>query len=84
MQIEQVKQLIEAGLPGAQVEVSGDGSHFEAIIVYDGFADKSTIKQHQMVYKTLGDSFQTNEIHALTLKTYTPTQWQTAQKLRVS
>ncbi len=84
MQPEQIKQTIETAFEGAEVEVQGEGCNFEARIVYQGFADKTTIKQHQMVYALLGDSFQSNEIHALTLKTYTPEQWETARKTQLS
>jgi acid stress-induced BolA-like protein IbaG/YrbA len=74
MQSEQIKQMIEQGLTGARVSVSGDGQHFEAVVVSDAFADKTMVQQHQLVYKTLGDKMR-GEIHALSLRTYTPEQW---------
>ncbi len=76
MDEEQIKQKIEAGLPGSQVSVSGDGRHFEAIVVSAAFAGKSMLEQHRMVYASLGDSFQSEAIHALSVKTYTPEAWQ--------
>lgn len=84
MEPKEIKQAIENAFTGAEVEVSGENCNFEARIVYQGFADKATIKQHQMVYALLGDSFQSNAIHALTLKTYTPEQWETARKTQLS
>lgn len=67
-----IKELIETGLPGAQVEVSGDdGVHFEATVVSDQFAGQTTIKRHRMVYGTLGEKMG-GEIHALSLRTLTP------------
>lgn len=84
MQPENVKKMIESGLSGAQAEVkSDDNIHFEAIVVYEDFAGKTMVKQHQMVFATLGDSIQTNQIHALSLKTYTPQEWETARQLQV-
>lgn len=74
MQAEDVKQLIEKGLPDAEAIVSGDGDHFEAVVISPSFADLNMVKQHQAVYRTLGDGFQ-GAIHALALKTYTPEQW---------
>lgn len=66
---EDIKLLIEAGLPGAKARVFGDdGRHFEAEVVYDGFAGKPVIQQHRMVYATLGDNMG-GAIHALQLKT---------------
>lgn len=67
-----IKQLIESGLPGADIIVEGDdGTHFQARIVSELFAGKTMIQQHQMVYKTLGDKMGT-DIHALSIQTYTP------------
>jgi acid stress-induced BolA-like protein IbaG/YrbA len=64
-----IRQLIEAGLPGATVNVDGDdGQHFEADVVWSGFAGKSPVAQHQAVYATLGERMG-REIHALKLKT---------------
>jgi len=83
MQIDEIKQLIEQGLPGSQVQVSGDGTHFEATVIYAAFAGKTMLVQHKMVYATLGDRMQ-GEIHALSIRTHTPETWARAQQLRVS
>ena len=56
------------------VEVTGDGQHFEAIIVSAAFAGLSRVKQHQLVYAALGDRMR-EEIHALSMQTLTPEQW---------
>jgi acid stress-induced BolA-like protein IbaG/YrbA len=67
-----IKQLIEQGLPGANVLVMGaDGAHFEAQVIAEAFAGKPTLARHRMVYATLGE-LMGNEIHALALKTVTP------------
>ena len=66
---EEIQQLIQAGLPDAQVIVRGDdGQHFEAEVVCAAFAGKMPIAQHRMVYATLGEKMG-REIHALQLKT---------------
>ncbi|MFQ5993963.1 MAG: BolA family protein [Acidiferrobacterales bacterium] len=71
---EQIKQLIEQGLAGARAIVSGDGQHFEAVVVSEAFAGKTMVQQHQLVYRALGDKMEV-EIHALSLRTFTPEQW---------
>jgi len=71
MQPEDIKQMIERGLPDAQVAVTGDGHHFEAQVVTREFTGKSMIQRHQMVYRTLGGKMG-NEIHALSLHTLAP------------
>ena len=69
---DQIRELIQAGLPGAQVTVSGDdGQHFEAEVVCAEFAGKMPIAQHRMVYAALGEKMG-REIHALQLKTRAP------------
>jgi len=79
MNSEQIRQMIETGLPGCEARVAGeDGSHFEAVVISLDFAGKSMLEQHRMVYATLGDSFQ-SALHALSLRTYTPEQWQAAR-----
>ena len=71
---ESIKQSILAGLDCKHVEVSGDGHHWEAVIVSEAFSGKNKVQQHQMVYKALGDRMR-EEIHALSMKTLTPDQW---------
>ena len=84
MDPDQVKQLIEAGLPGCDVTVTGDGSHFDATVIGDIFAGISPVKKQQLVYATVNDKITSGELHALTIKTYTPEEWEKASKLRVS
>lgn len=75
MQASDIKHLIETGLPGARAEVKGDdGTHFEAVVVCPAFAGKSLLEQQRMVYAALGDHMR-SDIHALSMRTYTPEQW---------
>ena len=71
---EQVKRYIEDGLPCDHLEVSGDGQHFEAVIVSPEFRGKNMVQQHQRVYQALGTRMYA-EIHALSMKTFTPEDW---------
>ena len=68
---EDIKEWIEQNLAESEVEISGDGRHFDAVIVCAGFAGKSRIQQHQMVYAALGDRMK-DDIHALSMRTMTP------------
>ena len=72
---EEIRMLIESSLDCSEVQVSGDGRHFEAVVVSTAFEGKPTLLRHRMVYSTLGDRFDTDTLHALSLKTYTPGQW---------
>jgi acid stress-induced BolA-like protein IbaG/YrbA len=71
---ENIKQYIEAGMQCEHVEVSGDGHHFEAVIVSAAFRGKRKVQQHQIVYQALGDRMR-EEIHALSMQTLTPEEW---------
>lgn len=72
---EYVKSLIAAGLNCEHLEVVGDGAHFEAVIVSAAFEGKRAVQRHQLVNKALGSQMG-NEIHALSMKTLTPAEWQ--------
>lgn len=66
---DDIRALIQAGLPNATVVVRGDdGQHFEAEVTCPEFAGKTPVAQHRMVYATLGAKMG-REIHALKLAT---------------
>ncbi len=71
---EDVQKYISENLHCDFIDVRGDGQHFEAIIVSDVFTGKTMVQQHQAVYRALGDRMR-EEIHALSMKTFTPEQW---------
>jgi len=75
MDPKEIKNMIENGLPGSVVDVEGDGTHFEAVVIYAEFEGKGLLERHQIVYNALGEAMK-QRIHALSLKTYTPTQWE--------
>lgn len=75
MRPEEIEALIQAGLACDEVRVSGDGRHFDALVISADFVGKPTLARHRMVYATLGNRFDTDTLHALSLKTYTPQQW---------
>jgi acid stress-induced BolA-like protein IbaG/YrbA len=74
MNAQDIEQLIAAGLSCTHLEVSGDGRHWNAVIVSEAFAGKRLIQRHQMVYACLGNKMHTDEIHALSMKTITPSE----------
>jgi acid stress-induced BolA-like protein IbaG/YrbA len=69
MSSEEIKDAIESALPGSRATVDGDGRHFQALVVCEGFAGKSILQQHRMVYDALGAHFQNENLHALSLTT---------------
>jgi acid stress-induced BolA-like protein IbaG/YrbA len=75
MTAEQLQALITAGLPCEHCQLEGDGRHWYATIVSASFEGKRLIQRHQQVYATLGGRMATDEVHALSMKTYTPAEW---------
>ncbi|MFA7300273.1 MAG: BolA/IbaG family iron-sulfur metabolism protein [Sideroxydans sp.] len=68
-----VEDFIREGLACEFIRVEGDGRHFDAVIVSPDFEGKGMLQQHRLVYQVLGDRME--KIHALSMKTMTPTQW---------
>jgi acid stress-induced BolA-like protein IbaG/YrbA len=73
-----IEQSIRAGLACTHLQVQGDGAHFEAVIVSPAFAGLNRVRQHQLVYAALGDRMR-QEIHALSMKTFSPEEWASRQ-----
>jgi len=69
-----IEDSIRNGLSCTHLEVRGDGAHFEAVIVSPAFAGLPRVRQHQLVYGALGERMR-EEIHALSMKTYSPEEW---------
>jgi acid stress-induced BolA-like protein IbaG/YrbA len=65
---EEIQQRIEAGIPGAKAEVTGDGHHFQAVVVAPQFGGLTRIAQHRLVYDVF-DGELGGRIHALSLQT---------------
>jgi acid stress-induced BolA-like protein IbaG/YrbA len=65
---EELKERIEAGIPGARADVTGDGHHFNAVVSASAFNGLSRIAQHRLVYDVFGDEVG-DRIHALSIQT---------------
>ncbi len=76
---EDIQAYIEQGLECELVRVAGDGHHFEAVVVSPAFRGRSRVQQHQLVYRALGDRMR-EEIHALSMQTFTPEDWAAASR----
>ncbi len=72
---DSVRHGISSGLACEHLEVTGDGQHFEAMIVSNAFEGRSRVQRHQLVYSALGDRMR-QEIHALSMRTLTPAEWE--------
>lgn len=76
MTAQELQDLIAAGLPCTHLQVNGDGRHWYATLVSAEFEGKRLIQRHQRVYATLGNRMMTDEVHALSMRTYSPAEWE--------
>ncbi|WP_413163216.1 BolA family protein [Capilliphycus salinus ALCB114379] len=82
--LQQVEAMIKSKLPDAKVQVqdlTGGGDHLQAVVVSSEFEGKTLVKQHQMVYSAVKEAMDSEAIHALALKTYTPSEWEKANQV---
>ncbi len=80
MTADELRNLIASGLACEYLEVEGDGRHWFATIVSAAFEGKRLIQRHQQVYATLGARIHNDEVHALSMKTFTPAEWAQTQQ----
>ncbi|MDX1705204.1 BolA family protein [Pseudidiomarina sp.] len=81
MTSEEIQQLVQDALALDEVRVSLEGGHASVVAVSDRFADLSRVKKQQLVYGPLKPMIATGELHAVSIKTYTPAEWKRQQKL---
>ena len=79
METQRIRKMIEQGIQASFVEVEGDGTHFQAVVVSEQFRGKPPLERHKLVYAALGDAME-SEIHAISIKTYTDDQWEKLKK----
>ena len=75
MTADELRSLITAGLPCEHITMEGDGRHWFATIVSPSFEGKRLIQRHQLVYATLDSEMQSEAVHALSMRTFTPAEW---------
>jgi acid stress-induced BolA-like protein IbaG/YrbA len=76
MQNQQLVQTLQTEFPDAHIEVEGDGYHYQVIIVSAKFKEKSRVLRSQMVYQSLGAAITQGDLHAISMKTFTPEEWE--------
>ena len=76
MEPEEIKTLIENGIPQSQAIVTGESGKYEAIVISPEFEGLTMVKEHQMVYATVNEHIASGALHALSIKAYTPAEWE--------
>jgi acid stress-induced BolA-like protein IbaG/YrbA len=79
--METNEEVLMNALALDEAHITGDGSHFQAIVVGAMFDGMSRVKKQQTVYAPLMEYIADNRIHALSIKAYTPEEWARDRKL---
>ncbi len=73
---EEVYQALEQGLSATKIDVSGDGYNYQATVVSEEFENLNKVKRHQKVYALLKEYITSGQLHALTINTFTPEEYE--------
>jgi acid stress-induced BolA-like protein IbaG/YrbA len=75
---DEIKQIIESNIKECTAMIEGDdGKHYTAVVISPVFSGKNRIQKQQIVYTTLNDRLANGTLHAISIKTFTPEEWQT-------
>lgn len=76
--VEALSARLQQAFAGDQVDVTGDGYHFQVTIISGRFAGLRAVQKQQQVYAAVQDWIASGELHALSMRTFTPEEWSTA------
>lgn len=84
MTAEEVKALVEQGMGNAEVRVQGSGDRFEVLVIAAEFDGLSPVRKQQRVYACINERIAAGDIHAVEIRTYTPAEWDKAQRMGIA
>ncbi|WP_262963970.1 Grx4 family monothiol glutaredoxin [Methylobacter psychrophilus] len=79
LSISAIEQLVQSGIPDAKVLVEGEGCDLLITVVSEQFTDLALVKKQQAVMVTLKEPLASGKLHAVSVKAYTPNEWQEKQ-----
>ncbi|SDL59353.1 Acid stress-induced BolA-like protein IbaG/YrbA, predicted regulator of iron metabolism [Modicisalibacter muralis] len=78
MQPSDVKTLLESRIDDCEFFIQGEGCNFQVIAVGEAFDGLNPVKRQQLIYGALSEEIASGALHAVSIKTYTPAQWEQA------
>lgn len=75
MENSDIEKLINDAVELDELHVKFDGSQCKVIAVADFLGDLSRVKKQQAIYSPLSNAIKEGAIHAVTIKTFTTTEW---------
>ena len=79
MSPDDVKALIEQGIPDSEAIVSGEGCNLNVAVISDICEGKTMLAEQKMVFATVNNLISSGELHALGIKAYTKSEWEQEQ-----
>ena len=76
MDAKDVKALVEAGIENAEVTVKLEGNSCQLMVVSTAFEGLRTLKKQQLIYACLNEKIASGDLHAVTMHTFTPEEWE--------
>ena len=77
---EEVRLMLAAGLPGAEVEIGGDGHHVDVRVICAEFDGMNRVRRQQRVYAVLSEAIRSGALHAVNIRAMTPGEWAAAKQ----
>ena len=74
MTLEEVQKKIEFGIEQSQVTMEGDGCNCSAVVISPIFEGLSLLQRQRAVLAVVSEEIKSGELHALSVKTYTPNE----------
>lgn len=75
MDTQAIAALLEQNIAEAKVQVEGDGSHFNLLIVSPAFEGLRPVQKQQLVYQVINEKIADGSMHAVNMQLFTPEQW---------
>lgn len=73
-----ITERIQTSHPDATVharDLTGGGDHWDVVVISEAFEGKRLVQRHKLIYACFEEELKSGILHALALKTWTPTQW---------
>jgi monothiol glutaredoxin len=82
--VSEVVQLVRQGINDAEVMVEGEGCDLVITVVSPQFSELALVKKQQLVMATLKEPLASGKLHAVSVKAYTPDEWQELQAIKAT
>ena len=75
MKTEEVEALVRPAFPDAQIYVEGEGCDFAVVVISEQFEGCTPVQKQKQVLASFKENLASGELHALSVKAYTPAEW---------